>query len=192
MSSELQTELDTNRLADGATLTSVRDWTEQELDDTYDGLRNRARHVMQQFPGTLTLQPTAVLHEALIKLWNAGRAPTSRQGFMMAVSIAMRDVLIDNLRRRLAQKRGGGRRAAALDGEVPSGSWRLFEDKMRVHEAIEELRQRSPRMADVVEMRFFGGFGLSEIARELRVSRATAERDAARGRAILYALLNRD
>lgn len=162
------------------------------FDISYDGMRRRARHVVRQFPGQITLQPTAVVHEALIKVWGARGEPKSKKEFMVAVSTAMRDVLIDNLRKRLCQKRGSGRRAASLTGDVPSGSWTLLTNRRRVREAIDVLRERSPRMAHVVEMRYFGGFLLREIATELRVSMATAERDAARGRAILYALLTDD
>lgn len=162
------------------------------VNSTYEGMRSRAKSVMHQFRGALTLQPTAVVHEAIIKIWGKAQRPQSRQEFMLAVSGAMRDVLIDNLRKRLSKKRGGGCRALPMDADVSRPSLALFVNKQRVHEAMDALHENFPRAASVVEMRFFGGFSMREIADELRVSLATVERDAAQGRAILYSLLSDD
>lgn len=158
----------------------------------YDGMRLRAKTLMLEFPGAHSLQPTAVVHEAFMKLWRKGSRPKSRKEFMAAISQAMRDVLIDNLRKRLSQKRGSGSRGVPLESDVPNGSWRLLSNKIRVHEAMGELREKYPRIAIIFEMRFFGGFTLREIAGELRVSIATVERDASHGRAVMYALLKDD
>ena len=131
----------------------------------------------REHPGH-TLSPTAVVHEAVIKL--LGEAALDRaadRSYLFASAArAMREVLIDHARRRATARRGGGRRRVPLDAVVD-----YFEDQgldlVAVHEALDRLAERNGRQAQVVTLRYFGGLTVPEIAEALGVSVGTVERD---------------
>lgn len=136
---------------------------------------------------------TSLVHEAFFKL---SRAPTEfndRQHFFATAARAMRQILIDRARERQAERRGGGVRAQTLDGvalEVSAGGH--DEELLALNQALDQLAEFDPRLAQVVEMRFFGGLELSEIAPLLEVSERTLKRDWRRARAFLYQTLSGD
>ncbi len=142
-----------------------------ELRRVADGLMRR------EHPGH-TLSPTAVVHEAVIKL--LGEAALDRaadRSYLFASAArAMREVLIDHARRRGTARRGGGRHRVPLDAVVD-----YFEDQgldlVAVHEALDRLAERNGRQSQVVTLRYFGGLTVPEIAEALGVSVGTVERD---------------
>jgi RNA polymerase sigma factor (TIGR02999 family) len=144
----------------------------------YDELRRVAGRLMRQERTDHTLSPTAVVHEAVIRL--LGEQVFDRaedRGFLFASAArAMREVLIDHARRRAAGRRGGERRRVPLDAVVD-----YFEEQgldiVAVHEALDRLAERDGRQAQVMTLRYFGGMTVPEVAAALGVSVVTVERD---------------
>jgi RNA polymerase sigma factor (TIGR02999 family) len=142
----------------------------------YDELRRLAAARMAHEASGATLQPTALVHEAWIRL-GADRQPDwkSRAQFFAAAAEAMRRILIDAARRRLAQRRGGRHEHVPLDEvEIAIG----LEDSrvVEVSDALERLALEEPEKAELVKLRFFVGFELKEAAEALGISEATAVR----------------
>jgi RNA polymerase sigma factor (TIGR02999 family) len=144
----------------------------------YDELRRVAGGLMRRERADHTLSPTAVVHEAVIRLLREevfGKA-ADRSYLFASAARAMREVLIDHARRRGAGRRGGGRRRVALDAVVDS-----FEeqglDVVAVHEALDRLAELDERQAQVMTLRYFGGMTVTEVADSLGVSPVTVERD---------------
>jgi RNA polymerase sigma factor (TIGR02999 family) len=138
-----------------------------------------------------TLQPTALAHEAYLRLLGQRHAEWQGRGHFLGVAArAMRSVLVDHARRRKAQKRGGGERPLALDTTmlVAGGTPVAFDDLDR---ALLDLARLSERQARVVELRYFGGLTIEETAEVLEVSPVTVKRDWALARAWLYRELSR-
>jgi RNA polymerase sigma-70 factor, ECF subfamily len=144
----------------------------------YDELRRVASRLMRRERPDHTLPPTAVVHEAVIRLLGDGvfdRA-ADRSFLFAAAARAMREVLIDHARRRAAARRGGGWRHVALDEVVD-----YFEgqglDVVAVHEALDRLAELDGRQAQVMTLRYFGGMTVAEVAAALGISVATVEHD---------------
>jgi RNA polymerase sigma factor (TIGR02999 family) len=144
----------------------------------YDELRKVASRLMRRERADHTLSPTAVVHEAVIRLLGEvvfDKAP-DRSYLFASAARAMREVLIDHARRRTADRRGGGRRRVPLDSVVD-----YFEeqglDVVAVHEALDRLAELDARQAQVMTLRYFGGMSVPEVARALDVSVVTVERD---------------
>lgn len=161
-----------------------------ELPLVYDQLRAlAARHMQRAGAQAHTLQPTAVVHEAWMKIEGAGRtAWESRAHFLAVAAKAMRQILIDHARKRGAQKRGQGVRALTLDERVAPGAHEddRTVDILELEAAVQELAALHPRHAAQIEMRFFGGLTAPESASVLGVSLSTAEKDWAMARAWLF------
>jgi RNA polymerase sigma-70 factor, ECF subfamily len=147
--------------------------------EAYDELRRLATGYLSRERRAHTLQPTALVHEALARLM-AGRgagalAGMDRGEYVAAVARAMRLVLVDHARRRGAQKRGGARHRVPLDDSLA-----LYEesasDLLALDEALERLAALDPELARMVELRFFGGLTEEETAREMGVSSRTVTR----------------
>jgi RNA polymerase sigma factor (TIGR02999 family) len=135
--------------------------------------------------GTVSLDPTAVLHDAYLRLADRGEAPReNRHVFFAYASRVMRSVVIDYLRHRGAQKRGHGERAVTLSGVADS----LFarHELSEIEDALTALEKVDERAFRVVEMRFFAGMSEGEIADALQISLATVGRDWRRARAFLH------
>jgi RNA polymerase sigma factor (TIGR02999 family) len=147
--------------------------------------RLAAAYLRDERPGH-TLQPTALVHEAFLRL-AGGRepGPRSRAQFVGIAARTMRNILVDHARRRKAQKRGGGAKAVTLDTSVLADASHAveIEDLDRV---LEQLAQVSERQARVVELRYFGGFSIEETGDALGISPMTVKRDWAFARAWLY------
>ncbi|MEO6444063.1 MAG: ECF-type sigma factor [Gemmatimonadaceae bacterium] len=158
--------------------------------ETYEELRRLAASVRQGDPSA-TLSPTALVNEAWLKLADSPHvAQTSRLHFKRIAARAMRQVLIEAARRRLADKRGGG--AAFVTFEDSMGETATAADELlALDEALAALALISPRQATMVEARFFGGLDLQETAELLEISEATIVRDWRAARAWLATELRR-
>lgn len=154
----------------------------------YDDLRQIARYQLRRRPGH-TIETTALVHELYLRLAGVDEGSWGgRAQFFAFCSIAMRRILIDFARRRQAVKRGGTRvqvpltDIGAMDGEVA--------ELLALDEALDRLAAHSPRMARIVECRFFGGLSVPETAEAVGTSTRTVEREWARARAWLHHLLS--
>ena len=142
-----------------------------------------ASQLRKEQPGH-TLQATALANEAYLRLSGAERMPTDDREHLCAIaSRTMRQILVDHARRRQSAKRGGGQAHSPLDAFVLAASDQV--DLVELDMALERLQQLDPREANVVELRFFAGLTVPEIARALGVSVATIERDWVAARAWL-------
>lgn len=143
----------------------------------YDEFRALARHYLAQERANHTLQPTALVHEAYMKLVDQTRVDWQGKSHFFAVAAqAMRRILVDHARSRQRDKRGGGRARVVLD-EAVALSPQKDEDVLALDEALEKLSGLDPRQAKVVELRFFGGMNVEEVAQALGVSKRTVEGD---------------
>lgn len=155
----------------------------------YEELRGLAgAYLAQQSPGH-TLQPTALVHEAYLKLERRSDvAWASREHFLAVSAMAMRSVLADHARTKGAYKRGGGRRPQTLvTGAVPVADRDV--DVVALEDALEKLERLDERQARVVAFRFFAGMTIAEVAGELGVSERTVSDDWTMARAWLSAEL---
>lgn len=144
----------------------------------YADLQRLARGHLRR-AGDLTLLDTqALVHEAWMRLDGvAGADFPDRRHFLAYVARAMRSVVIDLVRARQAERRGGGVQALTLNTAIADLTPQDESQVLRVHEALEELARLEPRLAQVVEMRYFGGLLEHEIARALEVTERTVQRD---------------
>src|SRR5215467_11368908 len=144
---------------------------------TYEELRRLAASVKGHDPGA-TLNPTALVHEAWLKLASSPAFVfTSRLHFKRIAARAMRQLLVESARRRSSQKRGGGGYFFVTFDEALSQAASCEEDVLKLDAAMEQMARLNPRHAVIVESRFFGGLDVSETAELLRVSEATILRD---------------
>lgn len=144
----------------------------------YEELRRLAHQVMRTERAGHTLQPTALVHEGLLRLLDGetlANAP-NRAYFFAAAAHAMRRVLVDHARKRAASKRGGDYERVTLD-EVLDSLERQSVDVLALNAALDELAARHERQSKVVVLRFFGGLTMPEIAHQLDVSVGTVEND---------------
>ena len=160
---------------------------EQLLPLVYDELRRlAAQRMAQERPGQ-TIQATALVHEAYIRLVNAEEAPhwNSRGHFFTAAAEAMRRILIDRARDKKRAKRGGQRRRIDLEA-IDVALNTADDDLLDLDEALEKLASEYPECAELVKLRFFAGMSLGEAAVALGLARRTAYRHWAYARAWLY------
>jgi len=156
----------------------------------YDELRKlAAARLADEKPGQ-TLQATALVHEAYLRLVDGDRARRweSRAHFFAAAAEAMRRLLIDQARRKRRPKHGGGRTRVSLDealclGETPD------DDLLALDEALQRFAREEPAKAELVKLHYFAGLSLEEAGRALGVSHRTAKRHWAYARAWLYAAI---
>ncbi len=134
-----------------------------------------------------TLQATALVHEAYVRLAGAGpeRGWNSRGHFFAAAAEAMRRILIDRAREKIALKRGGGRKRVPLN-EVDPPAGTPPEDLLALDEALEQLSSLDPTAAQLVKLRYFAGLSVEEVATTMNLSAATAYRHWAFARAWLH------
>src|SRR5262245_57513182 len=166
---------------------------EKLLPLVYEELRNLAAHKLAQEKPGQTLQATALVHEAYLRL--VGAEPQqpweSRGHFFAAAAEAMRRILVDSARRHHALKRGGNLEPIALPELAESATQRPV-DLVALDDALKRLEALHPQKAQVVKLRFFAGCSLEETADALGISRATAQRHWVYARAWLFGQLNPD
>jgi len=150
----------------------------------YEELRRAARRSRRQLGAGATLQTTALVHEAFLRL-GAGRTFNNTSHFLRASALAMRHALISHLQERRAGKRGGGAPHLTLSNAADL-SIQSEEGLLALEEALQRLAHESPRQADVVECRFFGGLTEQETAHALNTSLRTVQREWLKARAWLF------
>jgi RNA polymerase sigma factor (TIGR02999 family) len=167
---------------------------EELLPLVYDELRKlAAQRLAQETPGQ-TLQATALVHEAYLRLVgahfdaDAQARWDSRGHFFAAAAEAMRRILVDNARRKGRPKHGGGRQRVDLDEALAVAD--PPEDLVALDQALAKLAREEPRKAELVKLRFFAGLTIPEAAKMLGISTATAERYWSYARVWLYAELH--
>lgn len=166
------------------------------LDDllplVYDELRRLARAYLRRERRAVTLQPTALVNEAYLKLRNHRPQQLQSRTHVVAVAaVAMRQVLIEAARSRGAVKRGGGAALVTLDEGLIAGEPRTV-DVLAVDAALHRLAEVDPKQAKLVELRFFGGLTIEECAEALGSSPATVKRHWAVARAWLQREISRE
>lgn len=154
----------------------------------YAELRRLARSRLRGGGRNTVLDTTALVHETYLRVSKSASTPfPDRPRFLVYAGRAMRSIIVDMVRQRQAERHGGGALHLTLTGDVmeqaalPAGE----EHILRVHEALEELAQVDPRMARVVEMRYFAGLSDGEIASALDVGERTVRRDWEHARLLL-------
>jgi RNA polymerase sigma-70 factor, ECF subfamily len=157
----------------------------------YAELHRIARRAWSQQQNNQTLQPTALIHEAYLRLANVENASfQDRCHFFAVASTAMRQILVNHAKSRLAEKRGSGRVNVSID-EVQPAIHQEAAEIVALHEALDALQALDPRKSTVVEMRYFGGLSIEETAEALGVSIATVNRDWRLARSWLIREMNR-
>lgn len=156
----------------------------------YAELRSLARHIMRKTPPGNTLQPTALVHEAYVRLVGTGDAGWNSRGhFYAAAAQAMRQILVDQTRRKRAAKHGGGQKRMDVDDvdiavELPSA------DAIALDDALNKLEEIDPRKSQIVLLRYFAGLTNEETAATLGCSLRTVEREWKFIRAFLHTELS--
>jgi RNA polymerase sigma factor (TIGR02999 family) len=156
----------------------------------YGELRRLAASKMAREAAGHTLQPTALVHEAWLRLGGEAQpAWNNRAHFLATAAEAMRRILVESARRRLRQKRGGGAVRIELDEcqiEAPADD----EKMIQVHEALEALANEDSQKAEIVKLRFFAGLGHEEIAAMLGVNEKTVRRHWEMAKVRLYQIIS--
>jgi RNA polymerase sigma factor (TIGR02999 family) len=149
---------------------------QQLLAVVYEQLQQVARTRMAQLPPGNTLQPTALVHEAYLRLTDKSDVTwESRQHFFFAAARAMRDILVEQARRKARPVQGGGRRRQELD-EACAFIEPPAENVLAVHEALDELEKQDPLKAKIVLLRYFSGLTTAETAEILGLAERTLDR----------------
>jgi RNA polymerase sigma factor (TIGR02999 family) len=156
----------------------------------YGELRRLARSRLRDGGRNTLLDTTALVHESYLRFVSAGELrAVDRRAFFGYASRVMRSVIVDTARERLADRRGGGQAPLTLSTEIVANLTDGEDTIIEVHEALEVLAQADARLAQVVEMRYFGGYTEQEIAETLGVTERTVHRDWEKARMILSAAL---
>jgi RNA polymerase sigma factor (TIGR02999 family) len=156
----------------------------------YPELRKLARARLRNGGRNTCLQTTALVNEAYLKFLQVGELRVeSRPAFFAYASNIMHSIIIDSVRARRAERRGGDLVEITLDTQLRDGLPSGEDEILRIHEALLALEDAEPRLAKVAEMRYFGGYGEAEIAEALAVTERTVRRDWEKARLLLFGLL---
>jgi RNA polymerase sigma factor (TIGR02999 family) len=137
------------------------------------------------------LDTTSLVHESYLRFVRSGELRAEdRRAFFAYASQVMRSVIVNSMRERLAAKRGGDAAGLALASELAANVTSDEKTVLRVHEALEVLQQADERLAQVAQMRYFGGYSGQEIAETLNVTERTVQRDWDKARLILAAAIS--
>jgi RNA polymerase sigma factor (TIGR02999 family) len=170
-----------------------RDALDELFSLLYEPLRRQAHHRLLRERSDHTLNTTALVHEAYLKLVDVDRADwKDKAHFLAAASRVMRHVLVDHARQRNAQKRGGGQLRVEFEDAALAMSDEYAEAVEGLDDALTRLEAMSPRQSQLLEQRYFGGLKLNECAEVLGVSLATVSRELKLARAWLACELNPD
>ena len=152
----------------------------------YDELHRLARHYMSRERKGHTLQTTALINEAYVRLVDQRNVHWANRSHFFAISAQiMRRILIDHARRHAYKKRGGGKQQVSLD-ETATLQVERASEMIKLDDALQSLAEIDPRRSRVVELRYFGGLSNEEIAHTLQISQNTVTRDWNMARAWLY------
>jgi RNA polymerase sigma factor (TIGR02999 family) len=156
----------------------------------YDELRKLARSRLRDGGRNTMLDTTALVHESYLRFINGGQLRSDdRRAFFAYASKVMRSVIIDAVRERQAERRGGDLQRLTLNTQIADSLPAGEDELLKVNEALEMLAESEPRLAKVVEMRFFGGYTEAEIGEALELTERTVRRDWDKARLLLGALL---
>ncbi|MCS7465521.1 ECF-type sigma factor [Stieleria sp. ICT_E10.1] len=162
------------------------------LELVYEDFRSMAATYLRHESNDVTLQPTALVHEAFLRLIDQNQVQwRGRTHFLAIGAQAMRRVLVDNARRRNRKKRGGSANRISFEEQLflsPDHD----HDLIAVDQLLAELQEIDPRQSQIVELRFFGGMTSSEVAQHLGISKSTVDREWRVVRAWLRQQLNED
>jgi RNA polymerase sigma factor (TIGR02999 family) len=163
-----------------------REAADQVVALLYDDLHRLAKSRLRGVGGLTLLDTTSLVHESYLRIQRSDDlAFVDRRYFLAYAAKVMRTILIDAVRARQAARRGGDVEHVPLETEAGGGLAAQDDEALRVHEALEELAAVEPRLAQVVEMRYFGGLAESEIADCLAVTERTVQRDWQKARLFL-------
>ena len=173
----------------------LREWSDgnqqaltELLPIIYDELRRVAHQYLHREHADQTLQTTALVHEAYLKLIDQRSVNWQNRAHFFAIAAqAMRRILIDNARRRTAGKRGKGEKISLED--VATVSTQKHQSLLALDEALHELEKIDPQQSRIIELRYFGGLTIEETATAMDISPATVKREWAMARAWLYKAL---
>ncbi|GJM11145.1 MAG: DNA-directed RNA polymerase sigma-70 factor [Lysobacteraceae bacterium] len=157
----------------------------QVWDQLHDQLRVIAKMRLQREYGVTPLQPTELVHEAYMKLCGSALKPADRTHFLALAANAMRQVLVDQARYQQRQKRGAGQAPVTLDSQWIDPSAHGPADMLALDQAMDALATMDARKATVVELSYFGGMTVPEMADYLNTSQSTVKRDLRTARAFL-------
>jgi RNA polymerase sigma-70 factor (ECF subfamily) len=158
----------------------------------YDDLRALASRYLNDERKGHTLQPTALVHEAYMRLVDQTRVDWQGRTHFFAVGAqAMRRILVDHARKRKAARRGGGLQRITLDEQM-AVEWQREQDILDLDDALIRLAQLDPQQAQMVELRFFSGLKVNEVAEVLGMSKRSVEREWTMARAWLRRELSQD
>jgi RNA polymerase sigma factor (TIGR02999 family) len=156
----------------------------------YADLHRMARARLRDGGRDAILDTTCLVHESYLRFMQAGELRAEdRRAFFAYASQVMRSVIVNSVRDRIAQKRGGDLQPLTLSNAVAAGIASDEDTILKVHEALEDLEKADPRLAQVAQMRYFGGYSEQEIADTLGVTERTVQRDWEKARLILAAAL---
>jgi RNA polymerase sigma factor (TIGR02999 family) len=156
----------------------------------YTELRRIARARLRDGGRDSVMDTTCLVHESYLRFVSAGELRAEdRRSFFAFASQVMRSVIVNSVRDRIAQKRGGEYRPLTLSTGLVANTADSEDTVLRVHEALDDLEKAEPRLARVAQMRYFGGYSEQEIAETLDVTERTVQRDWEKARLILAASL---
>ena len=191
MADKAQKDTDITRL-----LIAWSDGRREALDDlmpiVYAHLRRLAGGYMRREPAGHPLQPTALVHEAYVRLIDQKQVKWRNRAHFFGVAAGMmRRILVDNARRRRAEKRGGGWERVTLSGDEVAANGQAELDVLSLHEALERLAEFDSQQERIVELRYFGGLTIEETSEVVGISPATVVREWTIAKAWLRADLSR-
>lgn len=156
----------------------------------YQELQRLARARLRDGGRNTVLETTSLVHECYLRFIGAGELRAEdRRAFFAYASQVMRSVILNNVRERIAQKRGGDRQSSEASDPPAADPPGDEQTVLEVHEALKDLEKADPRLAQVAEMRYFGGYSEKEIAETLEITERTVQRDWEKARLILAAAL---
>jgi RNA polymerase sigma factor (TIGR02999 family) len=157
---------------------------------TYRELRELAHQRLRRTTPMTVLDTTSLVHECYLRLVRLGQLNASdRSHFLAYAARVMRSIIVDTIRNRMAQRRGGGELHVTLGTDVADSVAASEQEALRVDEALQELAKLDERLVKVVEMRYFVGLSPEEIADALGVTSRTIRRDWEKARLLLHATL---
>jgi len=152
----------------------------------YPELRRMARARLRKLPRSTLLDTTALVHESYLRFVEAGRLQLAdRIHFLGYTGKIMRSVIVDTVRERQSQRRGGDQRAVTLDSQIAAPGADASAEILQVHDALDGLARHDPRLVQVVELRYFAGLTEVQIAESLGITERTVRRDWEKARLLL-------